>query len=534
MRKDFVGLMLTRLLRGIGCGVVIVVIGLAGRLTTYADSTIVVDGAVAHQVIDGFGASDAFQMGAAIRGTQGDSLTAVQTQQIMDLLFSTTKGAGLSIVRHEIGSATTGIQGDNQPSIEPDNPGSSTATPKYNWRATDSRLDGDQVWFSKSAMTYGKITFIADAWSAPAYMKTNNALQGGGYLCGSPNQTCASGDWRQAYATYLTQYAKFYHEAGIDLAYIGYINEPEYSPSTYTGMNFDATNLPNSNGARGTVDSAVPQNIDFIKNYLGPTLAASGLNTKVSCCDSTSWDNASIYAIGILKDADAKKYLGLVTGHAYYSSPNGLASRPIAAAASAMLHAWETETSTFDTFTAAWDDYSDGAGFQWGQNIWESLVKGNANAYLYWWFANVKQSNPDNEGLIRIDGGDYTVTKRLWAFANYSRFIRPGAVRIDAKTGDSALYVSAFKNVDGSYAIVVLNANGKDTPVSISLKNVSGTVAVPYLTNATNDLAAQASVSISGGTLSVTIPRRSLITYAIGAGSGTQTSTQAATMSATP
>jgi len=48
---------------------------------------------------------------------------------------------------------------------------------------------------------------FADAWSAPPFMKTNDSADNGGTLCGVPGATCASGDWRQAYANYLKQYA---------------------------------------------------------------------------------------------------------------------------------------------------------------------------------------------------------------------------------------------------------------------------------------------------------------------------------------
>jgi O-glycosyl hydrolase len=500
------------------CGAIIVCIGISGYSRTFGASTIKVNGAVTYQVIDGFGASDAFQIGAAIRGTRGDTITDDQSQQIMDLLFSTSKGAGLTIVRNEIGSQTTGISGDNQASIAPDAPASPSSPLTYQWTPGDDHLDGDQVWFSKAALHYGPMVVIADAWSAPAYMKTNGTLKNGGYLCGLPGQTCPSGDWRQAYANYLTQYAKFYHEAGIDLAYIGYINEPDYAPATYTGMNFDADNVPSSNGKRGGVDLAMPQNIDFIKNYLGPTLAASGLKTKIMCCDATSWVNAGVYADGILADSGVKKYLGLVTGHGYYTSPNGRAQLPIKSASQAGLHTWQTEASSFDKFSPAWDDASESSGFQEGQKLWEALTNGNVNAYLYWWFAALNQSNPDNEGFINIDGSKVTVAKRLWAFGNYSRFIRPGATRIDATTADPNLMVSAFTNIDGSIVIVVLNGSKTDTPVAISLQGVSGTAVTPYLTNDGNDLAVQPNITMTDDTLSVTVPARSLVTYTFGTG----------------
>jgi hypothetical protein len=36
-------------------------------------------------------------------------------------------------------------------------------------------------------------------------------------LCGVPGASCKSGDWRQAYAGYLVQYAKDYAAAGVPL-----------------------------------------------------------------------------------------------------------------------------------------------------------------------------------------------------------------------------------------------------------------------------------------------------------------------------
>ena len=58
--------------------------------------------------------------------------------------------------------------------------------------------DGEQVWLSQQAASYGVTTIYADAWSAPAFMKTNGAVANGGYLCGVTGETCSSGSWIQA------------------------------------------------------------------------------------------------------------------------------------------------------------------------------------------------------------------------------------------------------------------------------------------------------------------------------------------------
>ena len=71
------------------------------------------------------------------------------------------------------------------------------------------------------------MTVIADAWSAPPFMKTNDEEIYAGYICGVSGTDCTTGDWRQAYANYLVQYIKFYAKEGIPIKYIGFLNEPD-------------------------------------------------------------------------------------------------------------------------------------------------------------------------------------------------------------------------------------------------------------------------------------------------------------------
>ncbi len=75
---------------------------------------------------------------------------------------------------------------------------------------------------------------------------------------------------------------------------------------------------------------------------------------------------------------------------------------------------------------------------------------------------------------------------RLWAFANYSRYVRPGAVRIAATSSNSAVNLTAFKNTDGSIAIVALNTATSADPITYSLSGTgtaNGATVTPYLTN---------------------------------------------------
>jgi O-glycosyl hydrolase len=119
-----------------------------------------------YQVMDGFGFSEAFQ-----RANNIVNLNEPLRSRLVDLLFNATSGAGFTIVRNGIGSSPNSNQ-DFMNTIEPNNPGGPSATPKYVWDGKDS----GQLWVSQQAVKYGVKTFYADAWSAPGYMKSNGEL----------------------------------------------------------------------------------------------------------------------------------------------------------------------------------------------------------------------------------------------------------------------------------------------------------------------------------------------------------------------
>lgn len=186
-----------------------------------ASTTITIDTSKTYQTIDGFGFSEAFQRANLIV-----NLPAARQASILDLLFNTTTGAGFSILRTGVGSSPDSSS-DHMNSILPKNPGGpdkvTIGGSAYTWDGKDS----GQVFVAKKAKDYGVTTFYANAWSAPGYMKTNNNENNGGYLCGVSGETCASGDWKKAYADYLISYINFYAQEGINFTHVGFLNEPQ-------------------------------------------------------------------------------------------------------------------------------------------------------------------------------------------------------------------------------------------------------------------------------------------------------------------
>ncbi|KAI0379260.1 glycoside hydrolase family 30 protein [Hypomontagnella monticulosa] len=440
-------------------------------------STVTVNLDQRYQTIDGFGASEAFQ-----RAVQMSKLTEEQQQYTLDLLFSTEKGAGLSILRNGIGSSPD-MSSDHMVSIQPKSPGGPSSAPKYVWDGSDNK----QLWVSQEAVKRGVKTIYANAWSAPGYMKTNNNDANGGTLCGVGGASCSSGDWRQAYANYLVQYIRYYQEANVTITHLGFVNEPDLTTS-YASMRMSGS-----------------QAADFIK-VLGPTLEKENLtHVGINCCDPEGW---STQASMLSQLGSVDQYISTITAHSYTSSPGS----PL----NTRHRTWQTEAADLNgAWQAAWfSSGGAGDGQTWANNIYTALVNANASGYLYWIGA---QTGVTNSKLIRIDGNNVSPSKRLWAFGQWSRFVRPGAVRVGTSGAPSGVRTSAFQNVDGSVAVQFINTGGSAANVQVKVSGGSGfasTTATAHITDNTHDLSDQA-VTLSAGTAAASVPSRSMVTVVL-------------------
>jgi O-glycosyl hydrolase len=446
-----------------------------------AADTATVNGAITYQTMTGFGISEAFGQAASVMNAPSG-----EQQQVMSLLFDPNTGAGLDILRNEISA-------DPGSTIEPNNPGSPSAAPNYLSLASINQDQG-QLWFAqRMKSSYGLTNVFADAWSAPGFMKTNGSQDNGGTLCGAPGASCSSGDWRQAYANYLVQYAKDYAAAGVPLTFVG----PENEANLSTG--YDSMLLTPSQTAN-------------LLDVLGPAVASSGLSTQVECCATEGWDYAQQYAAGIDADSTASSYTKVFGSHGYTQAPNS----PLNGWAKP---AWETEWygSGNSSWNSAWDDGTDASGFSWAQNIYNGLVNARLSAFLFW-YGTVTQGGGNGALLMLNSNSTVSVASRLWAFANYSRFIRPGAVRIGATSSTNAVEIAAFKNSNGTVAITALNTSSSADPITYSLSGTgvsNGATVTPYVTNASNNTAVQATTSVGNGSFTAIVPARSLVTYVI-------------------
>jgi glucuronoarabinoxylan endo-1,4-beta-xylanase len=425
--------------------------------------TATIDWMNVHQQIQGFGAAD--QLGFFAN----QALTTTQA----DLFFSTTSGAGLSIMREPI-SEGAGSAG-----------GADCSTVSANC-VSSVTLGNMQLAVARGARIF------ATPWSPPASMKTNGSL-----ICdtGSGNSSLSAGSY-PAYATWLSNYVKTLTSLySIPVYALSIQNEPEICPTYYEGAIWSAQNIH-----------------DFVKNNLGPTMAAAGLsNTLIALPESNILGDLGTYGNMTFNDPAAASYVGIAATHNYdYGTSSGYPN-----AQNLGKQLWQTEMWGCDV-----NHYVSGAscpfingmtdGLYWAQRIHNWLVSANGNAWLYWALIPFPVTN---EGLMASDGT--TVAKRLWVMGNWSRFVRPGYYRIGATSNpQSGVYVSAFQNAStGSLVIVAINNSGSDLSQSFSIANGPDFTSVtPWITSSSLSLAQQSAVSVSTDSFTYTLPAASITT----------------------
>lgn len=172
---------------------------------------------------------------------------------------------------------------------------------------------------------------------------------------------------------------------------------------------------------------------------------------------------------------------------------------------------WADLTGDFYPYTF-YEDGGPAEGFTWARNIQVALVDAGVSAFLYWIGAETSMSS---SSLINFVGDTVVPTKRFWAFAQFSKFARPGARRIEATSSETLLTVSSFLNLGGGLATQVLSGATVNYTVELKVSGCNGDSWVqPYLTNNAHNLTMLEKIRASSdGTFITEIPALSLVSF---------------------
>ncbi|ALG08444.1 ricin-type beta-trefoil lectin domain protein [Kibdelosporangium phytohabitans] len=369
-----------------------------------------------YQSMVGFGAS--FTDGAA-----WNVFNSPRRNEIMNALFTTTgSGIGLSWLRQPIGAT------DFSRSFYTYNDGAADPSLSRFSIAHDNAYILPLVRQAK-ALNPG-LSIMASPWSAPAWMKNNNNLIGG-----SLNDSRIG-----VYADYLVKFAQAYGAAGAPIDYMSVQNEPNFSPPGYPGMLMSATQQ------------------STIINNLVPKLRGAGLNTRLLGYDH-NWDNTS-YAQQV-NNAAGDNVAGSAW-HCYGGNPSG----------QSVVRNAQPNKEIFFTECSGTSSGNDAATFRdtlrWqGINLAIGATRNWAKTVTIWNMALDNNHGPvigsctNCMGVVTTNGSNVTYNAEYYVLGHLSKFVKPGAVRIDSTGyGEGGIQNVAFRNPDGTIVLVALNSGG--------------------------------------------------------------------------
>lgn len=307
----------------------------------------------------------------------------------------------------------------------------------------------------------GKLTLYVSPWTPPAWMKDNNNLLQGGKL---------KPEFRQSWANYYVKFIKAYEAKGMPIWGLTVQNEPmakqRWESCIYTAE----------------------EERDFIKNYLGPTLAKNGMGNKKLIAWDHNRDLMYQRASVILNDPAAAKYVWGIGFHWYETWTGGPMQFENAKLVS---KAFPTKNLIFTEGCKEKFHIDSVNNWSLGERYGHSMINDFNNGTVAWTDWNIlldEKGGPNHVGNfcfapIHADtkNGSLIYTNAYHYIGHFSKYIKPGAKRIAASSSRAQLQTTAFQNTDGSIAVVVMNTTNTKLPYSLWLNgNTAATESLPH------------------------------------------------------
>jgi glucosylceramidase len=73
----------------------------------------------------------------------------------------------------------------------------------------------------------------------------------------------------------------------------------------------------------------------------------------------------------------------------------------------------------------------------------------------------------------------FSLQSSYYYIGHFARFVRPGAHRVACTTPHQAVEATAFRNIDGSVAVVMLNRTEESQRVALRIDGASGVAELP-------------------------------------------------------
>jgi glucosylceramidase len=411
--------------------------------------TISVDENVQYQPFEGGGAS--FTDSAAWLMNSSGILSQATRDDTMRRLFDPNTGIGLSFLRNPMGAsdlARSSYTYDDMPAGQTD--------PTLSRFSIAHDLT-DVVPLTRQALQLNPaIKVMATPWSPPPWMKDNDDYKLG----------WVESQYYPALAQYFVKYVQAYAAQGIPISFVTVNNEPTCC-GTYPSAMWNGSGLQY-----------------FTKTNLLPALQGAGLSTKVLALD-WNWDQYASFGAPTVDDATIRNHpnFGGVAWHGYGGN---VAQQTTVQNQYPGIPQYDTEMSGG---TWVGNQHSD------DMNNLVNYARNWGRTFTKWSLAIDQAHNPHNggcdvcTGLVTVHNGDsrhgqVDFTIEYYTMGHLTKFVKPGARRISS-TDNASVKNVAWRNPDGSKALIAYNTTGSAQSVRVNWGNQSFTYSLPAQTSAT-------------------------------------------------
>lgn len=342
----------------------------------------------------------------------------------------------------------------------------------------DSNQWNKAVSTAKFASQHGAKVF-ASPWEPPSNLAESDS-NGGKLHLPKSNYT--------AYAQHLNNFGNYMKNQGVDLYAISVQNEPDYA-SEWTRWSTDETT-------------------DFLANYADKITSTRVMSPESFqyAPETASWvkDGGKKYYTKILNNQKAFANCDLFGTH-FYGTQRAWMDFP--ALENCGKPIWMTEVYVPNSSSDAdtWPEALDVA-----ENIHNGMTVGNMSAYVWWYIRR-------SYGPMKENGN---ISKRGYMMAQYSKFVRPGDVRIDATEQPTQnVFVSAYKNDADQVTIVAVNKTTSEYNQSFSMGSGESISGVTRYRSSGSENLAKSEISFNGTGFAAQLPAQSVSTFVVDLGS---------------
>lgn len=279
------------------------------------------------------------------------------------------------------------------------------------------------------------------------------------------------------YVQWAMNVIRYWKSQGVELTWYSIVNEPSL-------LNISAEFLR-----------------DAVK-LLGRELAAEGFRTKIVIPDDVNPQAGAIKARFVLSDPEARQYVAAIATH-LYDLPITAMSDMSAVAEEYRIPLWMSEFSTVGP-----------SPYEWGNLVHILIANYNVSAVDYMWgfFGTYSASQ-----LVSIDYASRQyrgakMTASGYAMAQYARYVRPGARRVETASSYDGVRVTGFAR-DGRITIIALNGDAGPRSVRFTIRGASDLRNVRLVRTSDDEkLAAVGHLVVTNGAFNVELPARSIST----------------------